>query len=392
MPKRSERKLTKRVVDALSVEKNDAVFWDRELAGFGVRVYATGRKVYVVQSRGPWGPKRVTLGKHGEMSCDEARKTATGVIDRIKRGEEPEPKPPEAAPTVAGLAERFMRDHAETHCKPDTAVSYRSYIGNHILPGLGRKALTEVGRAEVSALHHGLRETPVAANAVLGLLSRMFKMAEAWSLVPAGNNPCRGLRRYRTRKRERFLTQDEFRRLGRALRDLETEGKAWLAAVAAIRLLALTGCRRGEILDLHWDDVDRTAGELRLKDAKAGPRMVPLTKPVLRVLEGVPRSPDDSWVISRGNGKDRPLSLSYYWEAVRERAGLHDVRIHDLRHSYASRALALGESLSAIGRLLGHRHVVSTARYAHLMRDAEKAAAARVGESIGVHVTNGRVE
>ena len=392
MPKRSERKLTKRVVDALSVEKNDAVFWDRELAGFGVRVYATGRKVYVVQSRGPWGPKRVTLGKHGEMSCDEARKTATGVIDRIKRGEEPEPKPPEAAPTVAGLAERFMRDHAETHCKPDTAVSYRSYIGNHILPGLGRKALTEVGRAEVSALHHGLRETPVAANAVLGLLSRMFKMAEAWSLVPAGNNPCRGLRRYRTRKRERFLTQDEFRRLGRALRDLETEGKAWLPAVAAIRLLALTGCRRGEILDLHWDDVDRTAGELRLKDAKAGPRMVPLTKPVLRVLEGVPRSPGDSWVISRGNGKDRPLSLSYYWEAVRERAGLHDVRIHDLRHSYASRALALGESLSAIGRLLGHRHVVSTARYAHLMREAEKAAAARVGESIGVHVTNGRVE
>ena len=392
MPKRSERKLTKRVVDALSVEKNDAVFWDRELAGFGVRVYATGRKVYVVQSRGPWGPKRVTLGKHGEMSCDEARKTATGVIDRIKRGEEPEPKPPEAAPTVAGLAERFMRDHAETHCKPETAVSYRSYIGNHILPGLGRKALTEVGRAEVSALHHGLRETPVAANAVLGLLSRMFKMAEAWSLVPAGNNPCRGLRRYRTRKRERFLTQDEFRRLGRALRDLETEGKAWLAAVAAIRLLALTGCRRGEILDLHWDDVDRTAGELRLKDAKAGPRMVPLTKPVLRVLEGVPRSPGDSWVISRGNGKDRPLSLSYYWEAVRERAGLHDVRIHDLRHSYASRALALGESLSAIGRLLGHRHVVSTARYAHLMREAEKAAAARVGESIGVHVTNGRVE
>ena len=392
MPKRSERKLTKRVVDALSVEKNDAVFWDRELAGFGVRVYATGRKVYVVQSRGPWGPKRVTLGKHGEMSCDEARKTATGVIDRIKRGEEPEPRPPEAAPTVAGLAERFMRDHAETHCKPDTAVSYRSYIGNHILPGLGRKALAEVGRAEVSALHHGLRETPVAANAVLGLLSRMFKMAEAWSLVPAGNNPCRGLRRYRTRKRERFLTQDEFRRLGRALRDLETEGKAWLAAVAAIRLLALTGCRRGEILDLHWDDVDRTAGELRLKDAKAGPRMVPLTKPVLRVLEGVPRSPGDSWVISRGNGKDRPLSLSYYWEAVRERAGLHDVRIHDLRHSYASRALALGESLSAIGRLLGHRHVVSTARYAHLMREAEKAAAARVGESIGVHVTNGRVE
>ena len=392
MPKRSERKLTKRVVDALSVEKDDAVFWDRELAGFGVRVYATGRKVYVVQSRGPWGPKHVALGRHGEMSCDEARKTAAGVIDRIKRGEEPEPGPPEAAPTVAGLAGRFMRDHAGTHCKPDTAVSYRSYIGNHILPALGGTALADVGRAEVSALHHGLRATPVAANAVLGLFSKMFKMAEAWGLLPPGENPCRGLRRYRTRKRERFLTQDEFRRLGRALREIEAEGKAWPPAVAAIRLLALTGCRRGEILDLHWDDVDRMAGELRLRDAKAGPRMAPLTKPVSRVLEGIPRSPEDPWVISRGNGNGRPLNLSYYWGAVRERAGLHDVRIHDLRHSYASRALALGESLSAIGRLLGHRHVVSTARYAHLMREAEKAAAARVGESIGVHVTNGRME
>ena len=390
MPRRSDIKLTKRVVDALRVETNDAVFWDRELAGFGVRVYATGRKVYVVQSRGPWGPKRVTLGRHGEMSCDEARKQAALVIDRIKRGEEPEP--PEEELTVAGLAERFMRDHVETHCKPDTARWYRSLIENHVKPALGGMAVAQVGRAEVTALHHGLRATPTVANAALGLLSRMFKMAEAWGLVPAGSNPCRGLRRYRTRARERFLTQEEFRRLGRALRDLKAEGRTWVTAVAAIRLLALTGCRRSEILDLRWDDVDRTAGELRLRDAKAGPRMVPLTAPAKRVLEGIPRSPDNPWVISSKHGKSRLGNLSYYWGAVRERAGLDDVRLHDLRHSYASRALALGESLSAIGRLLGHRHVVSTARYAHLMRDAEKAAASRVGESIGVHVTNGRVE
>ena len=392
MPRRSDIKLTKRVVDALSVEKNDAVFWDRELAGFGMRVYATGRKVYVVQSRGPWGPKRVTLGRHGEMSSDEARKQAALVIDRIKRGEEPEPKPPEAAPTVASLAERFMRDHVGTRCKPDTAATYRSLIGNYVEPALGSMVLEEVGRAEVTALHHGLRATPVTANAALGLLSKMFKIAEAWGLVPAGNNPCRGLRRYRTRARERFLTQEEFRRLGRALRDLEAEGKAWPVAVAAIRLLALTGCRRSEILGLRWDDVDRTAGELRLRDAKAGPRMVPLTAPARKVLEGIPRAPDDTWVFPGGNGKRHLGNLSYYWGSVRERAGLDEVRIHDLRHSYASRALALGESLSAIGRLLGHRHVVSTARYAHLMREAEKAAASRVGESIGAHVTNGRAE
>ena len=131
--------------------------------------------------------------------------------------------------------------------------------------------------------------------------------------------------------------------------------------------------------------MDRTAGEFRLRDAKTGPRMVPLTTSVLRVLDGIPRRAENPWVIA-GQRESRLSNLYHYWEPVRARAGLADVRIHDLRHSYASRALALGESLSAIGKLLGHSKVSTTARYAHLMRDAEKAAAARVGGSIGVHV------
>ena len=137
MPRRSELKLTKRTVDALEVEEKDALFWDRNLAGFGVRVHATGRKVYVVQSRGPGGPKRVTLGRHGELSTDEARKQAALVIDRIKRGEDPVPIPAEAELTVAGLAERFMRVHVETHLKPGSVVAYRSVLDKHILPALG---------------------------------------------------------------------------------------------------------------------------------------------------------------------------------------------------------------------------------------------------------------
>ena len=134
MPKRSDLKLTKRTVDALEVDSKDAVFWDRELAGFGVRVHATGRKTYVVQSRGPGGPKRVTLGRHGELSCDEARKQAARLIDRIKRGEEPVAQPPEAEPTVAGLAERFMRTHVEKHLKSASASAYRTVLEGHILP------------------------------------------------------------------------------------------------------------------------------------------------------------------------------------------------------------------------------------------------------------------
>ncbi len=355
-----------------------------------MRVHATGRKTYVVQSRGPGGPKRVTLGRHGELAVDEARKRAALLIDRIKRGEDISAAAPEAEPTVAGLAERFMRTHVEKHLKPGTVAAYRTVLDKYILPALGGMGLEEVGGAQVTALHHGLRDTPVLANRAVHLLSRMYTLAEAWALAPAGRNPCRGLRRYRTRKRERFLTAEEYRRLGRALKQAEAEGEIWPPAIAAIRLLVLTGCRRGEILNLGWDDVDRTAGDLRLRDAKAGPRMVPLTKPVLRVLEGITRSSGNPWVIAGQRPGRRLTGLHHYWRPVRERAGLEGVRIHDLRHSFASRALALGESLYTIGKLLGHASVATSARYAHLMRDAEREAAVRVGGSIGAHITNGR--
>ena len=169
MPKRSELRITKRTVDALTVDTKDTLFWDRDrdrdLAGFGVRVHATGRKLYVVQSRGPTGLKRVTLGRHGELATDEARKQAAVVIDRIKRGEDPMPAPPAPEPTVADLAEHFMRVHVKVNCKPSTAATYRGHLDCHNLPALGELALGAVGRGEVAALHHRLRDTPPTANA-----------------------------------------------------------------------------------------------------------------------------------------------------------------------------------------------------------------------------------
>ena len=386
MPRRSEFKLSKRVVDTLSAVDKDAVFWDRDLAGFGVRVYATGRKVYVVQTRGPDGPKRVALGRHGEVSADEARKQAAVMIDRIKRGADPVPAPPAPELTIADLAERCMRAHVRVNCKARTASMYRLVLDKRILPALGGMPLGAVDRAQVSSLHYELRDTPYMANRVIQVLSRMFSLAEAWGLAPPGANPCGAVRYYRERNRERFLTPEEFRRLGRALDKAEAEGLGWPRAVAAIRLLMLTGCRHGEITTLRWDDVDRTAGELRIRDAKSGPRMVPLTPAVEEVLADIPRIPGNPLVIA-GRKPDSPSSdLQYYWNRIRIQAGLKDVRIHDLRHSYASRALALGESLSMIAKLLGHSKMGTTARYAHLARDTEKASAARVGDSIGTHI------
>ena len=387
MPKRHYRTISKRAVDALAVQDKDAVFWDRDLPGFGVRVYPSGRKVYVVQTRGPGGSKRATVGRHGDISPDTARKAAARTIDRIKTGADPSPPdPPEAEPTVADLAARFLREHVAVHYKASTAVYGRRLVGKRIVPALGSLPVSTVAREHVSALHHEMRGTPAQANITLSVLSQMFTLAERWGLRKEASNPCRFVRRYKECPRERFLSREEFRRLGATLDAVEAEGAVHANAAAAIRLLLLTGCRCSEILELQWRDVDFDAGELRLRDSKTGPRSVPLTPEAAGVLAGIARVPGNPWVIASPRSDGHLFSLQRSWGLVRERAGLDDVRLHDLRHSFASRALALGESLPMIGKLLGHGQVQTTERYAHLARASVKASAAKVADSIGAAI------
>ena len=381
MPGKDVPRLSKRTVDALTVVDKDAIFWDRDLPGFGVRVYTTGRKVYVVQTRGPGGPKRVSLGRHGEVTAEQARKQAVVIIDRIKQGLEPVPAP---ELTVAGLAERYLQGHVAVNCRASTLEAYRSLLTTSILPEFGELPITAVDRAQVAALHYKLRATPSRANAAVGVLSGLFKLAEAWGLAPPGGNPCRAMRMYKAgKKHQRYLTPGEYRRLGRLMDEGEADGSLRPAAVAAIRLLMLTGCRRNEILTLQWDDVDRGSGVLRLRETKTGARMVPLTPEAEAVLDGIPRVAGNPWVIAGGRPGSHLTNIDEAWLPLRARAGLEDVRLHDLRHSYASRALALGEGLPMIGKLLGHKKVSTTARYAHLARDTEKASIAKIGGSIG---------
>ena len=377
-------KLSKRTIDALSVERGDKVFWDSALPGFGIRVHATGRKIYVAQARTPGGlPKRAPIGRYVEMSTEDARRKAAEIIDRIRRGEDPVPPPPVAEPTVADLAERYMTAHVKVNCRPGTVETFGRLVDLYILPELGDLKLSEVDRSHVSTLHHKYRGKPTQANQAVGVFSKMFKLAVAWGMTPSRPNPCRSVRRYRERGRERFLTPEEYARLGRVLFEAEAEGRLVASGVAAIRLLLLTGCRRNEIVTLRWDDLDRTAGELRLRDSKTGARRVPLTPAVERVLARIPRVEGNPWVITGEKPGSHLKGIDGLWPRLRARAGLDDVRLHDCRHSFASQALALGEGLPLIARLLGHKTVMTTARYAHLARDTEKASAAKVGDSIG---------
>ena len=233
-----------------------------------------------------------------------------------------------------------------------------------------------------------MHATPYQANRTLAVLSKMFNLAELWGLRPDGSNPCLHVKRYREETRERFLTHDEFARLGSVLDEIEREGSESRSAVAAMRLLMLTGCRRSEIQTLRWEHVDLDAGELHLPDSKSGARVVPLAQSAVAVLTALPRDQENPWVIVGKKPGSHLTDLNHPWWRIRARAGLHDVRIHDLRHSFASRAVQLGESLPMIGKLLGHTQVQTTARYAHLARDTVRALASRVGDSIGEALTS----
>ena len=386
MAKLSSAAISRRTVEALPVGGREAVYWDTELSGFGLRVYPSGTKVYLAQTRAGGKSRRVTIGRHGLITAEQARRKAAQVIADIKAGNEPVLHNGAArrdlGPTVAELAERFMREHVAVRCKPATAKNYRYAFDNCLLPTLGSLRLGEIGRERVAAFQYSLHETPFMSNKAIDALSRLYNMAEQWGVAPEGGNPCRFIRKYREPPRERFLSDGEFRRLGRVLDEAEAEGRVHPSAAAAFRLLMLTGCRKSEILTLRWEDVDLDAGELRLPDAKTGARSVAISPSARRVLANLPRLPDNPWVIVGTKPGARYTGLNNAWLVVRSRADLNDVRIHDLRHSFASRALALGESLPMIGKLLGHRKVQTTARYAHLARDSVKAAAARVAESL----------
>ena len=380
MPSNRIPRLTKRTVDAIKASGADTVYWDGKLTGFGLRVRKSGRKYYVVQTRVDGKLRWFTIGPHGPITPDEARAKALEILADAKKGVDARNSEArnDARWRVAELCRRFLDEYLPAHCKPRTQAEYRRLVMLFVAPTIGEMRISDVQRKDVAALHHDLRAHPYQANRTLSVLSKMFSLAEVWGLRPDGSNPCRHVSRYKERMLERFLSDEETARLGVVLREFEDDMPS---AVAAFRLLLLTGCRMSEIRDLRWECVKTDCIELR--DTKTGGRAVPLGPEARAVLDAIPREEGNPWVITGRRRGTHLADLQRPWQRIRKRAGLDDVRIHDLRHSFASRALALGESLTMIGKLLGHTQVQTTARYAHLARDSIQSAASRITCSIG---------
>ena len=377
--------MTKRTVEQIAPGSTETIHWDDELRGFGVRIWPSGRKVYLVMSRVKGRLRKITIGPHGPITAEKARVRAHEIISEAKAGRDPAKEQDQArkAPTVKGLGERFLKEHVAVRCKPSTQAEYKRSVELFINPKIGTRKVTDIERQDITELHHGLSHIPYQSNRTLGVLSKMFSLAEAWGIRPDGSNPCLHVKKYVEQKRARFLSPEEFAALGKALREVERDGSETQSAVDAIRLLMLTGCRLGEIMTLKWDYVDLKARELRLPDSKTGAKIVHFGKTAAAVLKGIEKLEDNPYVITGKKEGSSLTDLQHPWRRIRAKAGLDDVRIHDLRHSYASGALALGEGLPMIGKLLGHTQVQTTARYAHLANDPVKTAAGRVSDTIG---------
>jgi integrase len=380
------RKITKSSIMSVAPGARDGFLWDTELAGFGLKVTPAGARVYVVQYRAGRRLRRYTIGRHGSPWTPEAaRREAARLLGTVARGEDPaqSKQAAKAEPTFAAFAQRYMADHAELHKKPSTVKDQHSLLRCHLLPAFGRLRLSAITPQLIERLQRKMASTPRRANYARDVLAAMFTRAGEWQLVPEGFNPARRVRKLKESKgRERFLSYEELARLGIALGTAETAGWSPAAAIAGLRLLIFTGARKSEILGLHWRMVEFDRALLRLRDSKTGEKVIYLSAPALQLLAELPRIAGNPHVLPGERSGRHLINIEKTWRRVRHEAGLDDVRLHDLRHSFAAIGAGAGLGLPVIGALLGHTETSTTARYAHLAADPVRAANEAIGRRI----------
>ena len=402
-------RITKRAVDALQCPagRDRDFLWDDALAGFGVAAFPSGKKVYVAQFRKDGRSRRVALGEHGRLTPDEARSQAKTILGAVETGADPiaERRAAREVRSFKAVAEDFLALHVDAKRKGRTGAEYRRILQAHIAPAIGSKRIVDVRRADLARLHGKLADRPYEANRALAVVSAVWNWAARRDEVEASANPCLGIERYPEQGRERFLTSDELGRLGAALAESETIGLTYAIdetkpgvkhapkeesrrtrldpfAVAAIRLLILTGARLREILDAQWSQVDLERGILFLADSKTGRKPIYLSAAAQVVLASLPRIESNPHIIAGAKDGAPRADLKKPWVAVCRAAGLEGLRLHDLRHSFASFGAGASLGLPIIGKLLGHSQAATTHRYAHLDADPLRRAVDTIGATI----------
>ncbi|PZU11512.1 site-specific integrase [Sphingomonas sp.] len=388
-------KLTVRSVEAMKAEAKDVILWDSELAGFGCKLTPAGKRSYFLYYRTKDGQqRRPTIGAHGPLKPESARTIARAWLAEVAQGRDPSLTRAldKAAPTFDALCDRYLSDHADVRKKASSAEGDRRLIRLHLRPALGPKKVAAITRGDIQSLHHRLRGTPYEANRVRALASKMFSLSERWGMRPDGSNPATNIDRYKEEKRERYLTGAEVARLWQELNSDAAAAKVSASAIAAIKMLMLTGRRLNEVLGMKWAWVDLEAKLLKLPDTKGGRLTVSLGDAAAALLADLKAQAGNHPYVIPGAIEDKPLvNLQKPWRVVRALADLNDVRIHDLRHTFASVGAGMGMSLHMLGRLLGHTQAATTSRYAHLAQSPVQAAADAIGVEL-MRLTTGRAD
>lgn len=396
----STQRITKRLVDNLFPGE---ILWDSAVKGFGVRCQKSS-KVYILKTRIKSRQRWFSIGPHGSpWTPHRARDQALKLLGHIAEGKDPALARTVHSnmPIVAELCNRYLKDYAQEHKKPSSMNTDRANIENHVKPLIGNLHVSDITLADIDKFKRDVKDGKSArgrkknqqggpsvtggsgvSNRCLALLSKMFNLAERWGWRMLGSNPCRNIERYKERKLERYLSDEELFRLSDALIHGEKEGTENPYVVAALRLLIFTGARLGEILTLQWKYVDFKNAKINLPDSKTGQKEIFLSAPALDTLSNLPRQLNNPYVIC-GNITGRHLvNLQKPWQRIRQRANIEDVRIHDLRHSFASVAASSGLSLPMIGKLLGHTQAATTQRYAHLADNPIRDANEKIGQRL----------
>jgi integrase len=371
------QRLTQAFVDAQAASGRDRIVFDSQLPGLGLRITPTGTKIFVAQTRVAGRKRRITIGYAPEMSLSNARAEALQMLAAMRGGVDPtadrKARLRAAAAktiTIRELSERWMTEFVIPKLKPRTVSDYKQLLSGRILPALGNLTVAEIDRGHVERLHLDLKSTPRRGNYAVTVLRALLNFAVRHGLRPA--NPAAGIKLYRENKRERFLSESEIGAAADGITEAEGLGVIGPFAAAGLRLALFTGARSGEITSIQWNHVDWQRRLIRLPDSKTNePRTIHLSDAAIEVLRNTPHV--GPFVVA-GMKRGVPYrNLTHAWGRTRKYAGLDDVRLHDLRHSYASLAAGRGVSLYTIGKLLGHKDPVSTQRYAHLARDAVQA-------------------
>lgn len=400
-------KLSKKIVDASKPGNAEYFVWDGDLPGFGLRVFPSGKKSFLVQYRHQRRTRRITIGLYGPLTPDSARVEAINLLAKITKGGDPSGDRAKARTdlTVAQLCDLYLREGCKSK-KPSTVATDNGRILRHVIPLIGHLPVRSVTRLDIQrfAKDVALGKTAAviktkkrgkarvtggagAASRTLGLLGGIFTFA----IKHAGlieNNPVHGVEKHKDKKLNRFLSMSEIQSLGNALKILEEKGMNPVG-IAAIRVLILTGCRRSEVLKLTWSEIDWSNSCLRLNDSKTGAKVVPIGSSAIAILSQIKHWEGSKYVFPAMRGTGHYVGIQKDWNRVKTEAALLDVRLHDLRRTFASTAALQGQSLITIGKLLGHIDPKTTQIYAHLTEATIQTAANSAAKEIWERLNGG---